>query len=183
MIITSRNIQHYLNVGSAKYIDEAEMYLVTIEGDIYSLHNRNKGEPRKLKLTISDGGYSRVRIYVDGEVKRLLVHRVVAEAFIPNPKNYPTVNHRDENSCNNRMSNLEWCTQKYNNNYGTRNDRISETTGKKIAQIGLDGNIVKIWRSTNEVTKQGYNQGAVSACARGELPSHKGYKWTYVINQ
>ena len=137
MYVTSRNIQHYLNTGSVKYIDEAEMYLVTTDGNIYSLHNRNKGEPRKLKLTMSNGGYWRVRIYINGEVKRLLVHRAVADAFIPNPKNYPTVNHKDENPYNNSVDNLEWCTQKYNNNYGTRNERMAMTLKRTLAKKKL----------------------------------------------
>lgn len=134
MYVTSRNIQHYLNTGSVKYIDENEMYIATVDGYIYSLYNRNKGEPRKLRPTISEGGYCRVRIYVDGKVKRLLIHRAVAEAFIPNPKNYPTVNHKDENPYNNSMDNLEWCTQKYNNNYGTRNERMAKSLKRTLAK-------------------------------------------------
>jgi hypothetical protein len=180
MDITSQNMRYHLNAGNAKYIDENEMYMVTRDGDIYSLYNRNRGEPRKLKPIISKDGYCRVRLYIDGKVKRLLIHRAVADAFIPNPEEYLTVNHKDENPYNNSVDNLEWCTQKYNNNYGNRKKKISKEKSKKVAQIGLDGSIVKIWNSTGATKIQGFNQGSVSACARGKLSKHKGYKWKYV---
>lgn len=69
-------------------------------------------------------GYLRICLHVNGKQKQLAVHRLVAEAFIPNPNNYPQINHKDENKTNNTVDNLEWCTAKYNNNYGTRLERI-----------------------------------------------------------
>ena len=68
---------------------------------------------------IHTGGYLRVGL----NKKDFYIHRLVAEAFIPNPNDYPQVNHKDENSTNNNVSNLEWCTQKYNVNYGTLKER------------------------------------------------------------
>jgi len=55
----------------------------------------------------------------DGDRKKFPVHRLVASTFIPNPNNYPQINHKDEDKTNNSISNLEWCTAKYNINYGT----------------------------------------------------------------
>ena len=72
-------------------------------------------------------GYLRVYLYKNGKGKSFYIHRLVAEAFIPNPNKYQEVNHKDENSSNNRADNLEWCTHKYNSNYGTRNKRVSLT--------------------------------------------------------
>lgn len=65
----------------------------------------------------------------------MYIHRLVAQAFIPNPDNLPCVNHKDENPNNNNVDNLEWCTQKYNCNYGTRVDRIMETKKQQYKKI------------------------------------------------
>lgn len=72
-------------------------------------------------------GYLIVVLYKDKERKTCRVHRLVAEHFIPNPNNYPQVNHKDETRDNNNVDNLEWCTAKYNNNYGGHNERLSES--------------------------------------------------------
>lgn len=72
-------------------------------------------------------GYLQVVLCKNGEVKHPLVHRLVAEAFIPNPDNLPQVNHKDENPSNNTIDNLEWCTSLYNINYGGRPDKVRET--------------------------------------------------------
>lgn len=71
-------------------------------------------------------GYKTVMLYMGSDYRKLCkVHRLVAEAFIPNPMNYPMINHKDESKSNNNVSNLEWCNCLYNNNYGTRNAKIS----------------------------------------------------------
>lgn len=69
----------------------------------------------------------------NGKFLKTSIHRLVAQAFIPNPDNLPEVNHKDENKANNKVDNLEWCTHKYNINYGTCKQRISKA---------LTGNIV-----------------------------------------
>lgn len=68
-------------------------------------------------------GYKTVQLWVGNKGRSEYVHRLVAFAFVPNPNNYPQVNHKNEVKSDNRAENLEWCTQKYNNNYGTKNDR------------------------------------------------------------
>ena len=77
-------------------------------------------------------GYLRVKLCKNGKCKRHLIHRLVAAAFIPNPYNLQEVNHIYECKDNNNSNNLEWCTREYNNNYGTRNKRVSETLKERF---------------------------------------------------
>ena len=81
---------------------------------------------------ISSAGYYRVALGDYRGRYRRSIHRLVAEAFIPNPHNYPCVNHKDENKLNNMVDNLEWCTYAYNSRYGTSAERIrGKNLGKK----------------------------------------------------
>lgn len=77
--------------------------------------------------TVSKQGYPRITVKVNGKRKNVSIHRLVAETFIPNPNNYPIINHKDENKQNNNVDNLEWCTYKYNNDYGTRKNKVRKT--------------------------------------------------------
>ena len=139
-----------------------------------------------LKQKIKDGYYY-VGLSKNGIQKMYLVHRLVAEAFLPNPDNLPQVNHKDENKLNNVVSNLEWCSAQYNNTYGTRIERVAEknkknTNGKlskPVLQYTLDGEFVREWPSAMECGRNGYNNGHVAACCRGEQKTHKGFIWRY----
>lgn len=83
-----------------------------------------------LKTKIEKLGYERVNLRKGNGYVRHSVHRLVAEAFVPNPDNLPQVNHKNENKADNRMENLEWCTAKYNSCYGTRIGRLSQMLQK-----------------------------------------------------
>ena len=100
-------------------------YEISATGQI---RNRKTGRLLKQFIKESKGGsYMSVFLY-NGDGRRMrLVHRLVAETFIPNPEQLPQVNHIDENSLNNRAENLEWCTAKYNINYGGHNHRCRES--------------------------------------------------------
>lgn len=82
---------------------------------------------RILKPKVKTGGYLLVNFSKEGKRKMFSVHRLVAQAFIPNPEGLPQINHKDENPSNNRVENLEWCDGKYNCNYGIRNERRVQT--------------------------------------------------------
>lgn len=91
-------------------------------------------EEKILVQCIDNHGYGRVHLYLNGKMKKIFVHRLVAMAFIENPENKPMINHKDENPLNNCVENLEWCDAKYNANYGTRNARISQK--RRIYKLG-----------------------------------------------
>lgn len=88
--------------------------------------------PERIKVQSFDkDGYKTVSLYARSKMKLCRVHVLVGKAFIPNPRNLPQINHKDEDKTNNRVDNLEWCTSYYNNNYGTKNLRTAETKRKQ----------------------------------------------------
>lgn len=104
----------------------------------------------------------------NSEWKIYQVHRLVAEAFIPNPLNLEQINHKDENPSNNNVDNLEWCSRIYNVNYGTGIDRQVAKRSKKVIQLDLNGNIINEFNSTQEASRiLGISQGLISNCCNG----------------
>ena len=91
-------------------------------------------EERILTQRMDRNGYQRASLKKDKARKLFLVHRLVAQAFIENPNNWPLVNHKDENRCNNNVANLEWCTSKYNLNYGSARERMSQARKRYCAK-------------------------------------------------
>ena len=107
-------------------------------------------------------GYTRVVLYKDGIRNERTIHRLVASAFLENPNNYPCVNHKNEIKDDNRVGNLEWCDQAYNNNYGTCNYRQARTKGRKVAQYSQSGEFVADYFSISEATRRtGFSTGAI----------------------
>lgn len=112
-----------------------------------------------MKNTIFPSGYLYVSLYKDGVSKQFRIHRLVAEHFIVNPNNLPFVNHKDEDKLNNNADNLEWCTNEYNLNYGTRNKRAGnklknrKDKSKEILQIFDDGVIIE-YKSIMEANRK-----------------------------
>lgn len=97
-------------------------YYISSFGRIWS----EKQKKRFMSPHNVGGGYLMIGLHIKNKAYSKLVHRLVAEAFIPNPNNYPQINHKDENKNNNRADNLEWCTQQYNIRYGTGIKRRAE---------------------------------------------------------
>lgn len=125
-------------------------------------------------------GYHYVSLYKDGRQKSSTVHRLVAKAFVPNPMDLPMVNHKNEDKTDNRADNLEFCTQSYNNNYGTRNERAAKANSKPVLQYDKSGNLVKEWPSVSEVERQtGWFNTCISACCLGKRKSAYGFVWRY----
>ena len=134
------------------------------------------------------GGYLSVMLHCKerGKRERRLIHRLVAEAFIPNTENLPCINHKDENKVNNAVDNLEWCTVGYNDNYGTRLSRMAKANtnnpkrSKRVVQLTLSGDFVREYESYNEVRRNGYYN--IWAAAHGDQlrPHPYGYIWKEV---
>ena len=147
------------------------IYAITSCGKVWSYKAK-----RFLKTHKSSKGYERVELYKDNNCKRLTIHKLVATAYIPNPYNLPQVNHKDENKENNSVNNLEWCTNKYNSNYGTRNERMSKAKMKKVLCIELN----RIFDSGLQAQKQlKIAVSRISECCSGKSKTAGGYHWQY----
>lgn len=174
--MTMDDLNKMLKDDFARPVVGCDNYYVTRDAKIISIIKHNGTCIRILKYGWVKGGYLTCNLYEGRKRRQLLVHRMVAQAFIPNPDNYPIINHKDENPSNNCVENLEWCTYKYNSNYGTCNQRRS----KKVAQIDNHGNTVKIWNSIWEATRNGYVRSLVSDCANGKISTYRKFKWEFV---
>ena len=160
------------------------LYQVSNFGRLMNLNFRGTGKNKFMKPSKNSKGYFQVHLSKNGKRKMCKVHRLVAEAFIPNPNNLTEINHIDEDKTNNRVENLEYCTHEYNCNYGTRNKRVSKTLtngkcSKIVLQYSLDGEFIREWPSTRECERNGYYHGYIAACCRGEYNSAYGYIWRY----
>lgn len=142
-------------------------------------YSEQKVKERILKPSFSTYGYAYVALARNGKSKTTLVHRIVAEAFIPNPDNLPCVNHKDENPSNDCVDNLEWCTYTYNNTYKNIHLR-KKHTNRRIIQYDLDMNELKRWDSITEAAEfYGIQTTNISACCVGKRNHCAGFKWRY----
>lgn len=139
------------------------LYAVSTLGRIMSMR-----DGRIMKTTITNKGYELVITHVDGKQKGYTVHRLVAEAFLPNENNYPVINHKDENPLNNNVNNLEWCSSSYNNTYNDihiksgikRRGRPShnkmkttkEYENKEVLMLTKDNELIKVFNTVSEAS-------------------------------
>ena len=163
------------------------LYEVSDLGRVKSLNYSHTHKEKILRPVKGRKGYLQVSLYKDGQIKNWRVHRLVAEAFIPNPQCMETINHRDEVKTNNSASNLEWMSQKDNTNYGTRNKRIAEARlnhpafSKKVQMFDKStGELLATFPSTMEAERiTGIANQSISACCKGKYKSSGGYIWRY----
>lgn len=135
-----------------------------------------------LKQNCKKTGYLTVVLQKNNKQKTMLVHRLVAEAFIPNEENKPQVNHINEIKTDNRADNLNWMSSKENNNWGTKRERTSKTKingkkSKKIKQYSLKGKFIQEFPSMREAERQGYDRKGIYNCIKGLQETSKGFIW------
>ena len=176
-----------------------ERFQVSNLGRVMNLNYRGTGKAKLMTPVDNSKGYSRVNFWKNGESNWVFVHRLVAEAFLPNPENKPCVNHKiegnegkkinmvffnEDGTVDEEKSTIEWVTIKENNNYATHNERIAKALingkkSKKVLQFTLDGIFIREWPSTAECERNGFNHSHIAACCNGKRKSHKGFKWCY----
>lgn len=150
-----------------------------------------KNHIRYLKPTLNVYGYFYCSISIKCKVKKHLLHRLIGEVWINNPNNKPCINHKDGNTENNHINNLEWCTHSENLKHSYRElNRINPMQDKKgilcpnsikIAQYDLDGILLQIWDSITEAAEiLNVNRRTISQVAKGKRKSTGGYKWKYI---
>lgn len=120
--------------------------------------------------------YYYTTLRISGISKNFLIHRLVAEAFISNPRLCKYVNHIDGDKLNNSISNLEWCTHQENCQHAAR---IGLIKSKSITQFSLTGKSIKIWRSLKDIQRAGFNAGNIRQVAIGNRRKADGFIWKY----
>ena len=151
------------NLGRVKSL--SRNYLYGHHGDIILKTNDRRG-------------YRGVTLFKDGKRYYYSVHRLVAEAFIPNPDNLPCVNHKDEDKTNNVVNNLEWCTYEQNSNYGTCRSKISKNVSRKVIAYTRDGKVVRVFNSMTEASKElNISLSHISRCCKYTHLTARGLKW------
>ena len=139
------------------------IYAVTSCGRVWSYRRQ-----KFLTPFYNTKGYLKVDLWKNGKVKQFFVHRLVAEAYIPNPDNLPQVDHINEDKTNNCVNNLQWITNRDNNR---------KSKNKPILQFDLDGNFICEWPSATDVGKE--VQSTICNCLNGRYKTAYGYIWKY----
>lgn len=166
------------NMGKVRSLDRIDI----------SGRKRNGTILQAVKVGHASRKYLAVSLSKDGVAKKTKIHRLVAEAFIPNPENKPEVNHLSEDKTDNRVENLCWATSKENMNHGTRTERAAKTAqataerkrAKPVLQIDSGGIIVKEYPSLREASRQtGIDRPQINKCIKKPWYTAKGFYWKY----
>ena len=154
------------------------LYMVSNIGRVKSLNYLHTKKEKILKPGKNTRGYLYVNLCKKGKIKNTRIHRLVCEAFLPNPLNLPQVNHINEIKEDNRVENLEWCSHIYNQNFGTRNERLAKAFSKSVKCLETGD----IYPSTMYVERKlGFNHSDISACCNKKY-GHKtvgGLHWEW----
>lgn len=176
------------------------LYKISSHGRVWSCRKN-----RCLKDIITNNGYCRVHLVNNGSVKSMAIHRLVAMAFIPNPENKPTVNHKNEDKKDNHVENLEWATIAEQNIHGTRIERAIAHTNwserkidyavvaakhdyysmnkkqmRPVVKLDLDGNCIAKYDGIGVAARENnVGVGGIWKCANERRKTCGGFKWKY----
>ena len=166
------NVRRYKMQTKWKTIKNYEnLYMVSNTGKVYSIRYK-----KVMVARINNSGYYTIELHKNGHRKTCLVHRLVAKAFLSNPKNYLVVNHKDENKLNNTVDNLEWCTIAYNNLYGTKIYRHSVSRGTPCKAYNIKTKVTYLFHSDSQCANYiGTNHSLVRRARIGILKQTHGY--------
>lgn len=170
------------------------LYQVSDMGRVRSLRNNTRIKDKMyliMKQKLDDKGYFRVNLYKNKSPKTFLVSRLVAQTFIPNPENMPMVGHNNDIKSDNRVTNLYWTNALENNHHNGKYDQfikernlkmniIVDKLSKPVKGTNLSTGDEVYYKSTQDASRNGFDNGKISLCCRGKRNSHKGYKWEYV---
>lgn len=158
-----------------KIVDRCSRIEVNEQGQI-----RYRDTGKLASTSIAATGYIQVGVWVGNKVKTFNVHRLVAEAFIPNPGNLPQINHKDENRANCNVDNLEWCSAKYNCNYGSHIEKLRKNGCKPVVAIEKETGAEQEFYSAAEAGRRlSINPDRITRVLRGFRRSAGGYYWRY----
>jgi len=177
------------------------LYQVSSLGNVRSLNYQKRGYAKNLTPKVNNRGYEWVELRKNGKKKQFVIHRLVGEAFLENPNNYPIINHKDENKTNNKVDNLEWCTLSYNVKYsmerhperykvsfshkGNRAKRDFYKLKTKYAnvhinQLSIMGEFIKQWFNFAELKHaKNYHNTSIKECCEGKRKTAYGYRWEF----
>lgn len=151
------------------------LYQVSNYGNIKSVKSG-----RVLSAVKNNRNYLYVGLYKNKKRTMFQIHRLVAAAFVNNPCGFPCVNHKDENAENNKAENLEWCSYRYNNVYGTRLERASKSKYKPVNQYSIKGAFLRRFCSIQDANEfLGQKQTHISDCCKGKRKTACGYVWKF----
>ena len=163
-----------------------------------AIKNNNKviKKGKILRSNSNWNNYLQVHLSKYGKSKMITIHRLVAQTFIPNPKNLPQINHKDGNKLNNCIDNLEWCTAKENVNHSWKLGlskpyqrskgkltNYSKSLCKKVEQYDLQGNLLNVYNSLSEASrKTNCFASDICSCCKGKQKTSHNFIWKYTNN-